>query len=122
MSCRPHLDRFENGRLRVIADLDLGWVAVAGAHDLNQVMPSDRIPRLPIEDVVQPRLGATLILQSLKEQQGIGDPPPRVGVDPDEPPVSGRNLVGIAVPLEEPLVEEVGSLNERYLEVQNRAS
>ena len=76
--------------------------------------------RLAVKDVVETRLGATLIAESLEEAQRIDNAPPGVGVDPDEPLVFRRNLVRIAVPFEEALVEVVGLLDEWQFEVQAR--
>ena len=44
--------------------------------------------------------------------------PARVGVDVDEALVLGRQLVAVAVPLQEALLEVVGLLDERHLELQ----
>ena len=76
-------------------------------------MTCDGVPCLTVEDVVEPRLRTTLIAQPLEEQKRVDDPPPGVGVDPDETPVSRRHLVGVAVPFQEPLLKDISPLDER---------
>ena len=73
-----------------------------------------------VDDVVQTRLRAPFVPQSLKELERVRDAPACVGVDPDETLVLGRHLVRITVPFEKTLVEVVRSLDERDLEMQSR--
>ena len=117
---RPFCDDVQDHLFLLGLDRNVGPIAVAVAHQFDEVVPGDGVARLAVEDVVEPRLGAALVAQPLEEPQRIDDAPARVGVDPDEPLVLRRNLVGIAVPFEEPLVEVVGLLDERQLEVQAR--
>ena len=93
-------------------------IAVGAADQLDQVVARDGVAGLSVEDVVEAGLRAALVAQALEEEQRVGDPPAGVGVDPDEPLVPGRHLVGVAVPFQEPLLEDVGPLDERNLEVQ----
>ncbi len=83
-------------------------------------MLGDGRPGLAVEDVVEAGLGAAFVAQPLEEEQRIDDPPPGVGVDIEESFVFGRHLVGRAVPLEEPFVEEIGFLQERDLDFEAR--
>ena len=65
------------------------------------------------------RLRAPLVAKPLEEEQRVTDAPARIGIDPDETLVLGRNLVGTAVPLQESFVEVIRILCERNLEVQS---
>ena len=55
---------------QLLADREL---AVGAAHDLDQVVLGDRVARLAVEDVVEPRLGAALVAQALEELERVGD-------------------------------------------------
>ena len=116
----PFLDRLQHRRLLAGLDDRLVGRPVGAPDQLDQVVAGDRVARLAVEDVVEPRLRGALVAQPLQELQRIDDAPAGVGVHPDEPLVLGRHLVGAPVPLEEALVEEVRGLDERHLEVQAR--
>ena len=81
-------------------------------------MAGDDVAGLAVDDVVEARLGAALVAQSLEEEQGIGDAPARVGLDADVLLIARRHLVGVAVPFQPALFENVGLLGKRRLEVQ----
>ena len=83
-------------------------------------MTSHGVSCLAIENVIKPRLGSSLITQSLEEQQRVGDTPPCVGIDPNKSAVPGRHLVPEPVPLQEPSLKHVGGLDERQLEMESR--
>jgi hypothetical protein len=93
---------------------------IGGPDDLHQRVVGHGVAGLAVEDVVQPALGSALVAQPLEEEQRVGDPPAGHGVDEDEALVAGGQLVGLAVPLEEALVEAVDLLDEGELEVQAR--
>jgi hypothetical protein len=86
--------------------------AISASNQLDEVVFSYGVSRLAVENIVQPCLRPAFVAQPLKEQQWVGDLPARVRVDPDEPLVFCGQLVGVTVPLQEPLVETVHFLNE----------
>jgi hypothetical protein len=94
--------------------------AVAAAHQVDQFVVGHGIARFTIEDIVQPGLTGTFIAQSDEELQWIGDLPTCVSVNYDELLVLGRHLVHVAIPFEVTLVEELGFLDERDLEMHAR--
>ena len=106
---------------RVIAGLELTGLAhvpLCGANDLHQVGARQLVSDHGVDDVVEARLGAGLVADAFEEGERIFDPPPSGGVDGDELSTSGRDLVRIAVPADEALIEAPYLLHERELEVQ----
>jgi hypothetical protein len=69
-----------------------------------------------IDDVVQARPGPCLCGHVLQELLGVGDPPARRRVHPDELAPLGGDLIGIAVPDEETLLEAPDILHEGQLD------
>src|SRR5207253_1234562 len=75
------------------------------SHDLDQVVLGDGIARLAAENVLEARLGASLIVQPDEIDLGIIDAPAREGIDVDVSLVSGRNSHGQSVPFQEALID-----------------
>src|SRR5882757_7818304 len=81
-------------------------------------MFGDRVAGLAAENVVQAGLGTAFIVQAQEGLEGIDNPPAREQVDRDVKLVLGWHIGRIAVPLKNPLVEQVDVLNEGNLELQ----
>ena len=84
-------------------------------------MASDDIARFAADDVVEARQSATLISQTLKVFQWVGNSPSGKRVDDNVEFVAGCHFTGATVPLENPFVEAAYFLNERRFEVQASA-
>ena len=81
-------------------------------------MLGDGVAGLAAENVVQPGLGAALVVQPQEILQRVGDPPASIHIDRDVKLVLGRHVRRTAVPFENPLVDRVDLLDERQLELQ----
>ena len=96
-----------------------GELPVAGPDHLDEVVLGDHVAGLAVEDVVEPGLSTLLRAQPLEVLERVGDPPARISVDVDEPLVTRRHLIRVAIPFQEALVEVVGYLDEGFLELQS---
>jgi hypothetical protein len=88
------------------------------ADELHELAARNLVPHDRVDDVVQARSGAGLRSYVFEELLGVGDPPAGRRVDPDELPPFGGDLVGVAIPDEEALLEAAYVLHEGKLDVQ----
>src|SRR5215212_3977543 len=70
------------------------------------------------KNIVQAGLSTTFVTQAEKVLERIRDTPAGEEVDRDVELVFGRHIGRIAVPLENPIVDRIDVLNERYLDLQ----
>ncbi len=80
-------------------------------------MICDGIPSLSIQDIIETSLCTAFIPKPLEIQKGVADSPAGVHIDPDEPFVFRRQLVGIPIPFQETFVEAVHFLYKWDLEL-----
>src|SRR5690349_21574540 len=106
---RPHVQRPPRvGR----QDVAQRYAILGGADDLDQLMFGDGVAGPAAEDIVEAGLSATLVVQPQKVLQRIDDAPAGEKVDRDVELVLGRHVGRIAIPLENPLVDQVDVLDE----------
>src|SRR5215212_124216 len=70
------------------------------------------------KDIIQAGLSTAFVPQAEKVLERIGDTPAGEEVDRDVELVFGRHIGRIAVPLENPIVDRIDVLDERYLDLQ----
>ena len=80
-------------------------------------MLRDRVPRLTVQDIIQPGLGSAFVTHALEEEQWVSYPPSGICIYPYESLVLCRYLVGGTVPFEKTPVKEVGLLDHRDFKV-----
>jgi hypothetical protein len=100
-------------------EVGLGNLPVLGTHDFKQVGGGDLVTHDGVEDVVEAQGGPALVAHALHEEQRIGDAPAGGGVDRNELFAPGRDLIGVAIPGVEALVEAAHFLDEGQLEMQS---
>ena len=107
-------------RRDLLQHLALGDFPRGAADELDELAARHLVPDHRVDDVVQARLRPCFRGHVLQKLLGIGDAPARRGVHPDELPPFGGNLVRVAIPDEEALLEASHLLHEGELDVQSR--